>query len=200
LGLILTGEISPVLWANLMKKELYDGIVFPNIKCCEDVAITYKLFEKANQAAYVNDVLLTRTIRRESIVHKVNLSARMEGCFAYINRYRDAVKRWPEFSQNILLANLKNLRTLRKVVVLDSAANYRANREGMREILAFYRANFHMALSGKGGFREKTELRLMLLGGRTGFILSQAFVTLLGRKKGFLADLPIELSFLENRE
>ncbi len=58
-----------VVWNKLYKKELFDGVQFENLACCEDMVANYFVFKKANSIVQ-NDTKLYHYYQNEnSIVH-----------------------------------------------------------------------------------------------------------------------------------
>lgn len=51
------GELYVVMWGKLFKRELFEGITFPEGRICEDLAILYKLYDQSNKAVYSAEVL-----------------------------------------------------------------------------------------------------------------------------------------------
>ncbi len=56
-------------WANLAKKELYQGVRYPLRKIVEDMYTTYKLYLNADKIAYYNESLYFYVQRTGSIVN-----------------------------------------------------------------------------------------------------------------------------------
>ena len=54
---MVSDELYVVMWGKLFKKELFEGIVFPEGRICEDLAILYKLFDKAKSVVYSKEIL-----------------------------------------------------------------------------------------------------------------------------------------------
>lgn len=50
-------ELYVVVWGKLFKKELFEGIRFPEGRICEDLAILYKLYKRVNKAISISDIL-----------------------------------------------------------------------------------------------------------------------------------------------
>lgn len=57
------------LWNKLFKRELFDGIRFPENTHYEDVAVVYRLFAKAHTFMCINKPLYYHVYRTGSIVH-----------------------------------------------------------------------------------------------------------------------------------
>lgn len=51
------GELYVVMWGKLFKRELFEGITFPEGRICEDLAILYKLYDRSVKAVYSTEVM-----------------------------------------------------------------------------------------------------------------------------------------------
>ncbi len=51
------GEKYVVLWAKIFKKSLFEKITFPEGRICEDLAVLYKLYYKANSISEIDEAL-----------------------------------------------------------------------------------------------------------------------------------------------
>ncbi len=58
-------------WNKLYKKELFQGIKFPNGCVCEDVGTTHKLIYKASRIFRIEEVLYYYRFRKDSICHSL---------------------------------------------------------------------------------------------------------------------------------
>ncbi len=63
-------NVCSVVWNKLYKKELFDGLSFPNGIQNEDEAITYKLLYRAGIVSYMPDALYNYYQRDTSIMHE----------------------------------------------------------------------------------------------------------------------------------
>ena len=54
---MVSDELYVVMWGKLFKRELFDGISFPEGRICEDLAILYKLFDKAKSVVYSKEIM-----------------------------------------------------------------------------------------------------------------------------------------------
>lgn len=55
--MLVNGDIGNFVFTKLYKRELFDGITFPDGKVYEDAATIYKVIHKANKIVYVNKKL-----------------------------------------------------------------------------------------------------------------------------------------------
>ena len=54
---MVTDELYVVMWGKLFKRELFDEIFFPAGRICEDLAILYKIYDRAKSVVYSKEVL-----------------------------------------------------------------------------------------------------------------------------------------------
>lgn len=54
---MVSDELYVVMWGKLFKRELFKNITFPEGRICEDLAILYKLFDRAGLVVYSKEVL-----------------------------------------------------------------------------------------------------------------------------------------------
>lgn len=54
---MVADELYVVMWGKLFKRELFDGISFPEGRICEDLAILYRLFDRAKSVVYSKEIL-----------------------------------------------------------------------------------------------------------------------------------------------
>ncbi len=67
--LIRNDDIYIAVWGKLYTKEIFDGIEFPSGKINEDLAITYKLFDKADRIVHLDEAKYNYVQRNGSIMH-----------------------------------------------------------------------------------------------------------------------------------
>lgn len=58
------------LWYYLYKKELFDGVIFPEGKLSEDVAVLYKIIYQVKKVAVTSDILYHYRVRKGSLNNK----------------------------------------------------------------------------------------------------------------------------------
>ena len=68
--LFLRNDVFPVLWGKLYKKELFDGIRFPDGKIHEDIATVYKVLAKSKITTHIDKAGYHYIQRHGSIMHK----------------------------------------------------------------------------------------------------------------------------------
>lgn len=80
---ISSPKLLGVMWNKLVRRELFEGLVFPNLKYCEDWSICVQLFMRLNSCYYLNKALYhyDNTIVSNSLTREINVQtfkARME--------------------------------------------------------------------------------------------------------------------------
>ncbi|MBR6766909.1 MAG: glycosyltransferase family 2 protein [Clostridia bacterium] len=190
MGMILGIAVTPVVWANLMHRSLWEGVVFPEGKLFEDVQTTYKIYEKSPGAVFIAEPLFIRVQHLDSLSRIPNLKNRVEGSLYYIDRFNDAVQRWPMYRKSMLVSSAHTLIILQKNVLSNSSAAYKTCSEDIRKICRFYRSHFRDIIPKGASLPCKAEFFFITMGTRTGFILSRALVRLSGRKHGWLKNIP----------
>ena len=50
-------ELYVVMWGKLFKRELIEGICFPEGRICEDLAVLYQIYDRVKKAVYVNKAM-----------------------------------------------------------------------------------------------------------------------------------------------
>ena len=71
-------EPYDVLWNKLYKRELWEGIFFPDGRIHEDYAIAYRVFYKAKKIVVIPDILYYYTIREGSTMRTRNVKSLLD--------------------------------------------------------------------------------------------------------------------------
>lgn len=59
------------MWNKLIKRELYNGIIFKDCPCMSDVQVMYKIFDKASTVFHVDSTLVYYRQREDSIIGRL---------------------------------------------------------------------------------------------------------------------------------
>ncbi len=104
LTLLLQNDLMQnFLWDKLWRRDLFQGILFPAGKTFEDVAIMYRLFERAEKVVCLPVAKYNYFHRLGSIVSDTTLKNRLNHYWAAKDRYEKMKDRWPEL-KDLLLA------------------------------------------------------------------------------------------------
>ena len=76
-------------WNKLYKRELFDGVYYPEGKVYEDMAVTHKIVMRAERIALISDVLYHYGSREGSIGGSRNEEYRRDGFEAAVQRFED---------------------------------------------------------------------------------------------------------------
>lgn len=88
-ALIENDHMPSYLWNKVFKRELFEGISFPQNMRYEDVCVMHKLFLKSNQVYSISDVLYHYFVREDSITGKTRLNKSKELIDSYKQRAND---------------------------------------------------------------------------------------------------------------
>lgn len=91
------------VWDKLWKRELFCGVRFPVGRTFEDMAIAYRLFEKAEHVLCLPEAKYHYLQRSDSILGDVSLRNRMNSLLAVRERYEEMYEQYPQFC--VLLEN-----------------------------------------------------------------------------------------------
>ncbi len=101
--LLMDQTVTNHVWNKLFKKELFEGVLFPYGRTFEDIATTYKLFEKASKIAVLNSGKYHQIQRDDSISCSRNIHKEVDICLSTYERCVDLIGRYPE-ERELLLA------------------------------------------------------------------------------------------------
>lgn len=93
--LILNETFTNHVWNKLFKKELFEGVYFPYGRTFEDIATTYKLFEKAEKVVFLNSSKYYYLQRDDSIIGAKTVRGEADKCMMMYERYVDLIKKYP---------------------------------------------------------------------------------------------------------
>ena len=190
IGFLFGNLVPPVVWCNLIPRRLYEGIRFPEGRLFEDVRTTYRLFERAGSVVMLSEPLARRSILGTGLSNSPRVDSRVDGCLAYMERYEDAVARWPQYRRTMLVASAKVLRILRRNILGSPRADFDACRGDIQKICAFHRDHRKEILPADAGLLLKLEYRFLTAGTRRGFVLSRLVDCIGNRPDTYLHGIP----------
>ncbi len=113
------GSFGCFAWNKLYKAELWSNIRFPEPNCAyEDMAIMYRVFEKAARISYLNKPLYYYRQRKGSITHNVSFNRQR---FVIFDHYRVLLEHAHahHYEEDELIQSSVLLQTLRFYALLD---------------------------------------------------------------------------------
>lgn len=195
MGYVLTKTASAVLWCTLMPRRLYEGVAFPEGKTFEDIRVTYRLYEQAERIALVAEPLIFRIHHDDSLSRVQNLGLRIDNMYGYIERYEDAVQRWPQYRRAMLVSMSRMLTVLRGYSLRATKTDFAAHRREILDITRFYRAHRREILSSCKSLPRRLvyafEFDCMTSASQPILALSQRFDNLIRRPVSCLRRIPI---------
>lgn len=87
---------------KLFCSDIWNGVVFPESSTFEDIAVMYRLFERAQKTVCLPEIKYHYLQRAESIVHNASLENRLNHYRAAENRYQEMRESWPELEELLL--------------------------------------------------------------------------------------------------
>lgn len=124
--LFLDREIKNYSWNKLFKKELFEGVRFPEKLKYEDVDITYRLFEKINKLVYKKVSKYYYVQRGNSIVNSNLYNNLKDYVIVTKNRYEDLKNKYEEFEMYNAMGFIVNmLITYKNAVTYDIPELYK---------------------------------------------------------------------------
>lgn len=90
-------QMDNALYDKLYRRELFDGIRFPEGRTYEDLAVLYRVFEEAARILCLPERLYHYRQRPTGIIGNTGLDNRMNHFLAAKNRLEDLLPRHPEF-------------------------------------------------------------------------------------------------------
>ena len=170
---LLSVKLTESLWANLIERRFYAGIVFPEGKLFEDISVVYKLYEQQDRIAVIIKPLLSRQIRSDSISHVRSVKNRVDALNAYIARSDDLAERYPALSDVFARTRICQMQKLRRCILGCSVREYLKYRKDMYRMAGYYRKRKRVALSAYPGFAAWLEFVFLTSGTLFGFYFSR---------------------------
>jgi len=182
--LILDKTFTNHVWNKLFKNKLFEGVYFPEGRIFEDIATTYKLFEKTDKVVYLNSCKYYYRQREDSIVGSGTMHGAADKCIMMCNRYMDLMEKYPE-EKDIFLAGFYAALADFGYVVSKQRENYfRAYKNDLGQLIDFAiknkRAVWKCSFIGRA---RKLNYMLFLQGGRLAFVGIRFFVLISKLKK-----------------
>ena len=165
-------EITQAVWANIASRSLYEGIIYPEGKLFEDVRTMHMIYSRCKKLVLVEDILMNRLIRENSISNQRNVAKRIESSEAYLERQELINKLHPEWEKDFVANNFVTLKLLRSAVIHCPAKKCRENRDRIRPVVRYFRDRMDMYPGKDAKFGAKLEYHLLTTGTYVGMVLS----------------------------
>ena len=139
--LIVDEKFTNHIWNKLYKKELFDDVHFPQGRVFEDIATTYKLFEKADRIVFLNSSKYNYQQRDDSIVGAKTVRNEADRCFLLYERLMDIIKRYPNKKEILLAGFYIAFADLGYAVSKDKQNYSRTYKKSLENVMNFARKN-----------------------------------------------------------
>lgn len=127
-----------VLWNKMYKANLFDGIVFPNVRQSEDEAVLYRIFYKAERVV-VSDEILYGYFMRLSSLTKSNFT---EKKIDFLRVARERVHFFDENKETALMEAYQYVYAISLMIYGHRAKKYLKNKVLARELWIEYKKMF----------------------------------------------------------
>ncbi len=101
-------EMGSYLWDKLFRRELFEGVTFPEGRTFEDVAVMHRLFARAQKVLCLPEYKYNYTQREDSIVGERSLNGRIDQFRATRERYHELAADWPQFEPYLAAECIEN--------------------------------------------------------------------------------------------
>jgi len=123
-GMLLDANIGNFVCTKLFKKELFEGIEFPEGRVYEDAATTYKLVHKAKKIICINEKLYYYLIGRAgAITASFSEKKILDSMAAYHGQYEFLLKYYPEIKEYASISWAKMFTSAMEKVLLNRYDN-----------------------------------------------------------------------------
>ncbi len=160
--LLENGAMQNTLWDKLWKRELFEGLSFPEGRNYEDIAIMHRLFLRAGRVVCLPGAKYHYVQRQGSIVADTTLNNRLDHYRASKERYDEMVGCWPELEPLLLQQCVASAVGIWCAYCYNPKAVRRAALPRMKEIATFCAPHVEGAAESLGlGLAGRLVLRLI---------------------------------------
>ncbi len=173
------------LWDKLWKRELFEGLLFPEGWNFEDIAIMYVLFERAQRVVCLPERKYYYRQRQDSIVADITLKNRLGHYLAARQRYEEMRGKWPQFVPLLMSQCAASAIGLWTVYCANPQEERKVALPWLQEVSTFYRAQGDLTRQDVGlGLAGRLVLRLVPYPKQWAFRLAQVVSKLYEVKHG----------------
>lgn len=133
--------IRSVFWNKLFKKEIFDGITFPEGMIYEGTYLVHKLFEKTDKIVFLPDAKYYYYKYDKSYVNTITVKNQCDFVFAHLSRYNDLYKKYPKIKK-VLLENVTREALNLILLCAQRRKEIKENEEYLKQIGKFIKEHF----------------------------------------------------------
>jgi glycosyltransferase involved in cell wall biosynthesis len=135
--LLLDKTITNHAWNKLYKRDLFKGVSYPEGRTFEDVATTYKLFEKADKVVFLDSSKYYYLQRDDSVVGMLTLNSSIDRCLMMYKRYMDLIERYPGEKEILLAGFYMAFADLGYAVSMQRKEYFRRHKNDLGDLIDF---------------------------------------------------------------
>lgn len=159
--LLLDREIHNYVWDKLWKRELMEGIRFPEGRNFEDISTSYRAFEKAGRILCLPEAKYHYIQRSDSIVGNISLKSKLDYYYAVSERRERLLKDYPQFRQLLDNSCMKAVVSIWSAYSRNPKEERKRYRSKIEQIAAFAAEHYQAAIKSGGlGITGRAVLRL----------------------------------------
>ena len=152
--LLLNLDIENYAWNKLYKTKLFDGVTYPKGRNFEDIATTYKLFEKTDKIAYKSEPKYNYVKRGNSIVNTCTYDGLIDYIFVTEDRYKYFAEKYPKLEKENDLAFVSNMVIIyRKSIVYNIERLFKEYEDKHERLLKCVERNKEFIFANIGNFK-----------------------------------------------
>lgn len=141
LHLLIENKIKSYAWNKLYKREVLNSIEFPIGKKMEDLAVMYKIFEKAKKIVYTDKVEYYYLQRKNSILGNVDTKLTEDLLYFVKERYNYLIDKYPDLTLVLNIDRTKYVWIYHKNICLTNNKQAYYSKELLEEY-SFFKKNF----------------------------------------------------------
>jgi glycosyltransferase involved in cell wall biosynthesis len=135
--LLLDKTITNHAWNKLYKRELFEDVYYPEGRTFEDIATTYKLFEKADKVVCLDSCKYYYLERNDGIIGIRTIDSAADRCLMIYNRYMDLMVRYPGEKEILLAGFYRAFAEFGYAVSRQRKDYFRSYKNDLRELIDF---------------------------------------------------------------
>ena len=160
--LLKLNTIKAVFWNKLFKKELFDGVEFPEGVIYEGTLMVHQLFLKAEKILFLPEAKYYYLIYQNSYVHTKNLKYQCDYVRAHIKRYSELIELYPEFKETMMRKIVREVSILAMTAYINPE-DVEANMADINNFGRFIRDNYDYIKGLKGiNFIEHCDMKFSM--------------------------------------
>jgi len=173
------------LWDKLWRRNLFDGLRFPEGRTYEDMAVMHRLFERAERIVCLPEAKYNYFHRAGSIVSSIALKDRLAYCQAVRERYEELAGKWPEVDNLLLGQCAASAMGIWCTYFRNPREARRASEPELKKISVFCAPHIPFVIESSGmGLAGRFALRLVAYPTWWAFALARLVSRLYERKHG----------------